>query len=158
MYISEESVGIDNVELKLETNAKKLTLKKSLKSFPWWFKIIAYILSFIVSTVCIFFIIVKGIEFGDEKVQKWISSFLISVLTSFLLTQPIQVTQKLNIRKSLMSKSILKNVKVAVISALLVFIFRKAEYDIDFGDETDKKPNQKNLNSNEVKHFLLYFV
>lgn len=102
MYISEESVGIDNIELKLETNAKKSTLKKSFKSFPWWFKIIAYILSFIVSTVCIFFIIVKGIEFGDEKVQKWISSFLISVLTSFLLTQPIQVTQKLSIRKSLM--------------------------------------------------------
>ena len=101
MYISEESVGIDNIELKLETNAKKSTLKKSLKSFPWWFKIIAYFLSFIVSTVCIFFIIVKGIEFGDEKVQKWISSFLISVLTSFLLTQPIQVTQKLNNKKSL---------------------------------------------------------
>lgn len=100
MYISEESVGIDNIELKLETNAKKSTLKKSLNSFPWWFKIIAYFLSFVVSTVCIFFIIVKGIEFGDEKVQKWISSFLISVLTSFLLTQPIQVTQKLNIRKS----------------------------------------------------------
>ena len=44
-----------------------------------------------------------------------------------------------------------------MISALLVFIFRKAEYDIDFGDETDKKQNQKNLNSNEVRVFLFYF-
>jgi hypothetical protein len=40
--------------------------------------------------VSIFFIIVKGIEFGDEKVSKWITSLLISFLSSVLLTQPIQ--------------------------------------------------------------------
>ena len=40
--------------------------------------------------VSIFFIIVKGIKFGDEKVKKWITSLLVSFLTSVLLTQPIQ--------------------------------------------------------------------
>ena len=32
----------------------------------------------------------KGIEFGDDKVHKWITSLLVSFLTSVLLTQPIQ--------------------------------------------------------------------
>lgn len=72
---------------------KKIEPKKkfSIKRLPWWFKIIAYILSVSISIVSVVFIIVKGIEFGDETVQKWLVSFIISVLTSFLLTQPFQV-------------------------------------------------------------------
>ena len=65
-------------------------IKNFSLSFPWWFKIIAYILSLVFIIVSIFFIIVRGIEFGDEKVKKWITSLLVSFLTSVLLTQPIQ--------------------------------------------------------------------
>ena len=65
--------------------------KKSELKFPWWFKIFAYMLSFAFAAVSLFFTIVKGIEFGDEKVQKWLTSLLISFFTSLLLTQPIQV-------------------------------------------------------------------
>jgi len=60
-------------------------------TIPWWCKIFAYVLSFACMFVSIFFIVIKGIEFGDEKVRKWITSLLVSFLTSVLLTQPIQV-------------------------------------------------------------------
>lgn len=71
-------------------------LKKSKKikprlTFPWWFKRIAYILSFLFASVSIVFIIFKGITFGDEKCGKWLSSFFISILSSCFLTQPLQV-------------------------------------------------------------------
>ncbi len=33
-----------------------------------------------------------GISFGNEKVQKWVTSLLVSVLSSVFITQPIQVT------------------------------------------------------------------
>ena len=65
-------------------------LKSCDISFAWWFKIVAYIISFVFIIVSIIFTIVRGIEFGDEKVKKWITSLLVSFLTSVLLTQPIQ--------------------------------------------------------------------
>jgi hypothetical protein len=60
-------------------------------TFPWWFKIIAYALSLAIVGVSMFFIIIKGILFGDEKVGKWLTSFLVSVLASAFVTQPLQV-------------------------------------------------------------------
>lgn len=96
------------------TNKSEKKSKKNKKlEFPWWFKIIAYILSVIFTGVSLFFIIVKGISFGDDKVAKWLSSFIVSVLTSFLLTQPIQV---------------------AAITFLIVLIFRKADSLTNFED------------------------
>jgi hypothetical protein len=65
--------------------------KKGELKFPWWFKIFAYILSFVFASVSLFFIIVQGITFGDDKVSKWLTSLVISFLTSIFLTQPIQV-------------------------------------------------------------------
>ena len=59
--------------------------------FPWWMKIVAYILSGLVVGVSIAFIIFKGITFGDEAAGRWLTSFLISILTSIFITQPIQV-------------------------------------------------------------------
>ena len=67
--------------------------KKNLSEmrFPWWFKIIAYLLAFIFASVSLFFVILKGIEFGNEKASKWLTSVVMSLLSSILLTQPIQV-------------------------------------------------------------------
>ena len=72
---------------------RKKSLLKRIKyyKFPWWFKLVVYILSFGMAAVSIFFIIVKGIEFGDEKVQKWLSAIIVSLICSILLTQPIKV-------------------------------------------------------------------
>ncbi len=74
----------------VKTNKKNTDAKKSF-ALPWWCKIIAYILSFLFVGVSIFFIIVQGITFGDEKVQKWLTSFISSIISSILLTQPIKV-------------------------------------------------------------------
>ncbi|CAF0880040.1 unnamed protein product, partial [Brachionus calyciflorus] len=74
-----------------ENKNQKDKIKKKGISFPWWVKIIAYFLSIIVVGVSVFFIIVKSVSFGDEKVQKWLTSLVVSVLASVLLTQPIQV-------------------------------------------------------------------
>lgn len=81
---------IDEEEDQQDPEKKKNKKKRELK-FPWWFKIFAYMLSFAFVTVSLFFVIVKGIEFGDEKVQKWLTSLIISFFTSLLLTQPLQV-------------------------------------------------------------------
>ena len=58
---------------------------------PWWFKIVGYALSFIFVGVSAFFIIVQGITFGEEKVSRWLTSFVTSVIASIFLTQPLQV-------------------------------------------------------------------
>jgi hypothetical protein len=65
-------------------------VKKPL-TFPWWFKIFAYGLAFIFSGVSAFFIIIQGITFGQQKVSEWLTSLVVSVASSILLTQPIQV-------------------------------------------------------------------
>jgi hypothetical protein len=36
-------------------------------------------------------VIIKGIEFGDEIVGKWLTSLIVSFLSSVLLTQPLKV-------------------------------------------------------------------
>ena len=38
--------------------------------FPWWFKFIAYLISFSFAGVSLFFVILKGIKFGNDKVTK----------------------------------------------------------------------------------------
>jgi hypothetical protein len=48
--------------------------------FPWWFLFINYGICFFLILISVFFIIARGIEFGDVKRQQW----LISVLSSFL--------------------------------------------------------------------------
>jgi len=73
---------------KVKENKSKT--KKQFK-FPWWFKIIAYILSFTFAGVSLFFVVIKGIEFGQDKVTKWLSSIIVSFFSSVLLTQPLQV-------------------------------------------------------------------
>ena len=75
-----------------ENQRENKTLKKKFSlSFPWWFKVIAYVLAVILSAVSLFFIIVVGIEFGDLKVSKWLTSLVVSVLTSIFITHPLQV-------------------------------------------------------------------
>jgi hypothetical protein len=41
--------------------------------------------------VSIFFLIVEGIEFGDLKTQKWLTSLISGFFSSIFLIQPIKV-------------------------------------------------------------------
>ena len=77
----------------MRNKSKKMSLKKKISNitFPWWTKFIAYFLAFIFTAVSIFFIIIKGIEFGDTKCTKWLTSLVISFFTSIFLTEPIKV-------------------------------------------------------------------
>ena len=81
---------LDEIDENTDTHEKKNKKPFELK-FPWWFKIFAYLLSFIFAGVSLFFVVIKGIEFGDEKVTKWLTSLIISFFSSVLLTQPLQV-------------------------------------------------------------------
>ena len=91
----------ENEKKKEDESDDKKKEKKKVKwqfTLPWWCKIIGYVLSVIFVGVSIFFVIVKGITFGDEKCRKWLTSFIVSILTSCFITQPIQVYSFLNNR------------------------------------------------------------
>jgi hypothetical protein len=65
--------------------------KKGMITFPWWCLFIAYGLSFIIFGISALFIIARGIEFGDLKTQKWLTSILSGLFSSILFTQPVKV-------------------------------------------------------------------
>ncbi|CAF4085458.1 unnamed protein product, partial [Adineta steineri] len=73
------------------TNAPAIKKKKSSITFPWWCLFIAYGLSMIIIVISIFFIIVRGIEFGDVKTQQWLTSVLTGFFSSVIFTQPIKI-------------------------------------------------------------------
>ena len=64
---------------------------KASLTFPWWCLFIAYGICLILVGVSILFIIARGIEFGDLKTQKWLTSILSGFFSSILVTQPLKV-------------------------------------------------------------------
>ena len=80
------STQSDIEKTQIKTRKNRVELK-----FPWWFKFVTYGLSITIACVCLFFVIVKGIVLGNDKVTKWITSVVISFLSSILITQPLQV-------------------------------------------------------------------
>jgi hypothetical protein len=71
-------------QIKSSTRFSNPVKKKAFQvTFPWWCLFIAYILSFL--------IIVRGIEFGDLKTQKWLTSIVAGFFSSVFLTQPIKI-------------------------------------------------------------------
>lgn len=65
--------------------------KKKSRLLPYWCRYIGWFLCFLSITVSIFFLWAYGIQFGDEKTRKWVTSLIISFFTSILVTQPIKV-------------------------------------------------------------------
>jgi hypothetical protein len=74
-----------------QLNVRSNEKKQSKLTFPWWCLFLAYGLSLILVGVSIFFTIVRGIEFGDIKTQKWLTSILTGFFSSIFLTQPTKV-------------------------------------------------------------------
>jgi polycystin 1L2 len=135
-YILDKDKKLDEKKSKKKTKKKKINKKLS---FPWWFKIIGYLLSAVFMAVSVFFIIVRGIEFGDEKVKKWLTSLLVSFISSIFLTQPV---------------------KVFLITFFAVLVCRTSNDDndleFDYDDDQDainKSDEWKNF-SNEVNYFF----
>ena len=71
------------------TDEKK---KKKKKRLPWWCIFLVYGLCVMLVVISIIFIIARGIEFGDTKSAKWLTSVVSGFLSSNLLIQPIKVT------------------------------------------------------------------
>ena len=61
-------------------------------TFPWWCLFLAYGLSLLIIATSIFFILIRGIEFGDLKSQQWLTSLILGFFSSTLVLQPIKVT------------------------------------------------------------------
>ncbi|KAF0300768.1 Polycystic kidney disease protein 1-like 2 [Amphibalanus amphitrite] len=59
--------------------------------FRKWCVFIAWFLTFASMGASIFFLWAYGITFGNEKTTKWLTSLMISFISSVLLTQPIKV-------------------------------------------------------------------
>lgn len=70
----------------------KPRLKKIL--LPWWARIVAHIACNLLIIIAGVVILIEGISFGEAKCEKWFASVFVSVLTSIVLWQPLQVLLK----------------------------------------------------------------
>ena len=89
--------GTTQVSCTNNSSQSKLIKKRKKLTFPWWFIFIAYGLSLIIVLLSVLFIIARGIEFGDMKTRKWLTSSMTGFFSSILLTQPLKVTMKFQI-------------------------------------------------------------
>ncbi len=106
-----------------ESESKLLMLKKKLEfKLPWWCKIVAYCIALGMIAVSAFFILIKGIEFGDEKVKRWISSLLMSFLSELFLTEPL---------------------KIVVLAAIFVFITGEVGEEDELDDEEEEEEKEE---------------
>ncbi|CAF1336506.1 unnamed protein product [Adineta steineri] len=106
--------------------------KRSQLMFPWWCIFFAYSLSFILVLVSSFFIIVRGIQFGDLKTQKWLTSLLSGFFSSIFLIQPL---------------------KIVALAIFFAFFIRKSDKDNEaaeyLDDNIDLNHNEEYLHSKE---------
>ncbi|KAL7636836.1 UNVERIFIED_CONTAM: hypothetical protein RMT77_012594 [Armadillidium vulgare] len=70
---------------------RRIVKKKKKFTLPWYFVIIGWLLFIAYITISVFFLLMYGVMFGEEKAQKWLSALIISLLSSILITQPIKV-------------------------------------------------------------------
>ena len=73
-------------------NNKKISSTRKRLTFPWWCKILAYIVSFILAIISLFFILMKGISLNNQRATDWLTSIIMSISISLLLTQPLQAS------------------------------------------------------------------
>ena len=82
----------NQIKKRKKSEYSSLMTTKRILVFPWWFKILAYILSFSIISVSITLVVFKGISLGDDNCTKWLTSFVVSVLGSCFIVQPIEVS------------------------------------------------------------------
>ena len=82
--------SVDGQAKRRTTEAKRTTKKKKFE-LPWWCRIAAWVLLWLTTFAAAAFVTFYAIQFGDRKTKKWITSLLISFLTSVFVTQPAKV-------------------------------------------------------------------
>ncbi|CAG0896667.1 unnamed protein product [Darwinula stevensoni] len=65
--------------------------RKKRCTLPWWFMLVAWFLILVCIGVSVFFTWAYGIQFGNSKTLKWVTSLVISFFSSVLLVQPLKV-------------------------------------------------------------------
>ena len=84
--------GVEQTKVSvIKTRESGTKTKNARQTLPWWWLIIAYIISFLFVGIAAFATIARSIELGDVKTQKWLASILTSFLSSVFLTEPIKV-------------------------------------------------------------------
>ncbi|CAF1622969.1 unnamed protein product [Adineta ricciae] len=91
LYLSPVQQALSKLKPNWALNVEKQKKRKCSLTFPWWCIFIAYGLCILLVGVSILFIVARGIEFGDEKTQKWLISILTGLFSSILLTQPLKL-------------------------------------------------------------------
>lgn len=107
------------------TRRKSLGIKKegkkgksSPKLLPYWCRYIGWFLCIASILVSIFFLWAYGIQFGDDKTRKWVTSLIVSFFASILVTQPV---------------------KVFMTAIILSTLFKSPDSDVDEGEEDEEE-------------------
>ncbi|XP_019615012.1 PREDICTED: polycystic kidney disease and receptor for egg jelly-related protein-like [Branchiostoma belcheri] len=76
----------------VKKEGSKVTVnRKPYRPFPWWCRIVAWLLVAAIVVVCGAFTVLYGNEYGRAKSQSWLFAFLISFLTDVIILQPVKV-------------------------------------------------------------------
>ncbi|CAL1301078.1 unnamed protein product [Larinioides sclopetarius] len=72
-----------------EAHSGKLLKKKCL--LPWWCAYVSWFLVIVSVGSSVFFLWAYGLQFGNIRTGKWLTSMVISFLSSVLLTEPLKI-------------------------------------------------------------------
>ena len=92
-----KALSTDGEENKFDKSATLNSSKSEKFSLPFFCAYIGWFLTFFCIAVSIFFLWAFGITFGNDILYKWLTSFVISFFTSFLIFEPIKVCETLYI-------------------------------------------------------------
>ncbi|RWS31890.1 polycystic kidney disease protein 1-like protein 2-like protein [Leptotrombidium deliense] len=116
---------------------KQMAKKKKKFMFPWWCRYIAWALCILSMIVSVFFLWAYGIQFGDEKTRKWVTSLIVSFFASILVTQPV---------------------KVLLTAMILSTIFKSPDSETDDSEEDEEEIDLELAPDEEWLHSLASFT
>ncbi|XP_033100634.1 polycystic kidney disease protein 1-like 2 [Anneissia japonica] len=65
--------------------------RKERFGFPWWCRIIAWILAILSTAAATVFVVFYGIQLGNEETSEWLASLFFGFFAAIFVTQPIKV-------------------------------------------------------------------
>lgn len=66
-------------------------MPKNFKNLSY-FRVIAWIILWLAVIACTTFTFLYSIDFGNDKTSKWLTSMIVSFLSSVFITQPVKVS------------------------------------------------------------------